>query len=37
MEVALQDQIVRLERNVKTKLEPDKLARRKNRSSQKLG
>jgi LPS export ABC transporter protein LptC len=32
MEVALQDQTVRLERNVKTKLEPDKLARRKNPS-----
>lgn len=37
MEVALQDQTVRLERNVKTKLEPEKLARRKNRSTQKLG
>jgi LPS export ABC transporter protein LptC len=37
MEVALQDQTVRLERNVKTKLEPEKLAKRKNRSSQKLG
>jgi lipopolysaccharide export system protein LptA len=37
MEVALQDQSVRLERNVKTKLEPEKLARRKNRSTPKLG
>jgi LPS export ABC transporter protein LptC len=37
MEVALQAQTVRLERNVKTKLEPEKLAKRKSRSSQKLG
>ncbi|MGH7826801.1 MAG: LPS export ABC transporter periplasmic protein LptC [Candidatus Binatia bacterium] len=31
MEVELEDQTVRLERNVKTKLEPDRLAKRKNR------
>jgi LPS export ABC transporter protein LptC len=36
MEVALQDQTVRLERNVKTKLEPDKLAKRKTRSNEKM-
>jgi LPS export ABC transporter protein LptC len=33
MEVALEHQTVRLERNVKTKLEPDKLAKKKNRAT----
>jgi LPS export ABC transporter protein LptC len=33
MEVALENQTVRLDRNVKTKLEPDKLSKKKNRAS----